>query len=470
MKFIKGNTAWFKAGERRLDSSFHLSQGRVTRSVLEASSILKRPLRELTSKVFYGGRSKRVYVSSEKFGVPFMGSSDMLRSNFNSLKYISRKQTKNLDGFLLKKEWTLVSRSGTIGNTSFTNDDFENKAASEHMIRIVSNDEIKSGYLYSFLSSKYGYSLMTQGTFGAVIQHIEPNYLLDLPIPILSKAKEEKIHQIIIDSSKLRVEANKILIQAQSVIKEEIDLKDLETEQYDYFGSYSENRKTSIFSKNIREIDSLTINAFNHSSRTKKIKKSIEKLSSLPLEECLNNRRFFSTGSFRRLEIDSPMSIKLINQSDIYHFKKKGKMLARKFVNTSRLVEYGEVLIAGVGTLGENETFCRAFFANEELNGQLISGEFIRMKTNNIVPSGYLFSWLSSDYGFRLIRSTQTGTKLCRPIQELLKDIPVPILEKSIMKKIDSKVKEAHTMIYQALQKENEAIALVEKEIEEWEK
>ena len=74
------------------------------------------------------------------------------------------------------------------------------------------------------------------------------------------------------------------------------------------------------------------------------------------------------------------------------------------------------------------------------------------------------------DYGFRLIRATQTGTKLCRPIQELLKDIPVPILENSIMERIDSKVKEAHTMIYQALLKENQAIDLVEKEIEEWEK
>lgn len=470
MKVIKGSTNWFKNGEKRLDSSYHLSEGRVTRSTLEESSIVKRPLKELTSKIFYGGRSKRVYVSDKKFGIPFMGSSDMLRTNFNSLKYISRKQTKNIESFLLKKEWILVSRSGTIGNTSFTNEDFENKAASEHMIRIIPNEEIKPGYLYSFLSSKYGYSLMTQGTFGAVIQHIEPDYLLDLPIPIISRSKEDEIHQVIIDSSKLRVEANKILNKVQDEIKNAIELRDLETEQFDYFGTYSENRKTSFFSKNIRHINSLTINAFNHSVRTEKIKESIEKLKFLPLEQCLNKKGFFSTGAFRRLEINSPKSIKLINQSDIYHFKKKGKMLARKFVNTDKLVNYGELLIAGVGTLGENETFCRTFFANEELTGQLISGEFIRLETNNKVPSGYLFSWLSSDYGFRMIRSTQTGTKLCRPIRELLKDLPVPILENAKMREIDLKVKKAHTMLYQALQKENQAVALVEKEIEQWDK
>ena len=92
------------------------------------------------------------------------------------------------------------------------------------------------------------------------------------------------------------------------------------------------------------------------------------------------------------------------------------------------------------------------------------------MKTNKKIPSGYLFCWLSSDYGFRLIRSTQTGTKLCRPIQELLRKITVPVLDISIMKKIDNKVRKSQTMLYQALQKENEAIALLEKEIEQWQK
>jgi type I restriction enzyme S subunit len=118
--------------------------------------------------------------------------------------------------------------------------------------------------------------------------------------------------------------------------------------------------------------------------------------------------------------------------------------------------------------LGENETFCRCVFANEELEGQLISGEFLRMNTNNKVPSGYLFTYLSSPYGFRLIRSTHSGTKLCRPIKELLKDIPVPILDDKIMSEIDHMVKKSHNMRYRALLKENQAITLIETEIASW--
>lgn len=193
-------------------------------------------------------------------------------------------------------------------------------------------------------------------------------------------------------------------------------------------------------------------------------------IATRPLIDCLDDAKFFSTGSFPRLELNTPKSIRLINQTDIFNSKIKGKNIARKKVRTDNLVTYGEVLIAAVGTLGENETFGCVRFADEELNGQLVSGEFIRMKTINDVPSGYLFIWLSSEYGFRLIRSTQTGTKLCRPIQKLLGQLPVPILSEDIMNKIDCLVKKAHTLRWESTVLEREAITLIEKEIESWQK
>jgi hypothetical protein len=46
--------------------------------------------------------------------------------------------------------------------------------------------------------------------------------------------------------------------------------------------------------------------------------------------------------------------------------------------------------------------------------------------------------------------------------------MPVPILEKEIMNEIHNMVTKAHTLRFQANQKEKEAIQLVEKEIEQW--
>ena len=127
-------------------------------------------------------------------------------------------------------------------------------------------------------------------------------------------------------------------------------------------------------------------------------------------------------------------------------------------------------MIAGVGTLGEGESFCRTIFANEDLVGQLVSGEFIRMKSNGRVPSGYLYTWLNSEYGFRLIRFTQSGTKLCRPIQKLLLQQPIPILDQDVMNRIDNIVKEAHSKRHEANMLELRAVQMVEQEIEKWNK
>ena len=453
----------------RLDSKFHLSDGIYTKRLIMHSPYSLKTVGCFSSDVFYGNRAKRIYVNSSDKGIPFIGSSDMLKLGINDVKLISKKYTQSLDSLTLKKGWILISRSGTIGNTVYTNDIFENKIGSEHIIRVIPNINIYSGFLYSYLSSTYGYSLLTQGTFGAVIQHIEPSHIDGIPVPVFPESKQKEIHNLIVESANLRVEAIQLLEEAKNKLLSYANLPQLMASDYDYFGSRSNDRTVSCFSKNIKEIDSTTINAFNHSSRIEKTKQQIKNCcQTIPLEETLDDKKIFSTGSFPRVEIKSEKGIMLINQKDIFDTIIKGKRISRRKVKTDNLVEYGEVLIAGVGTLGESETFCRAIFANEDLQSQLISGEFIRMKTNENYLSGYLFAWLNTNYGFRLIRNTQAGTKLCRPIPRLLLQIPIPLLEDIQMAEIDKLVKTAHTLHHSSNKKEIQAISLVEKEIESW--
>lgn len=336
---------------------------------------------------------------------------------------------------------------------------------------IPDTKKVLPGFLFSFLSTKYGHALLTEGTYGAGTQHIEPNHITNLPVPQFPKTVQQKTHDLILKASKLRVDANRLLSNARKKLKVNANLKDLTSEDYEYFGNYTSGRKTSCFSRNIKEISSLTINAFNYSQKVEALETRVKtKNQYIRLHDALDAEKFFSTGSFPRIELNTPKAIQLINQQDVFDQRIQGKLIAKRNVNTSKLIEYGEVLIAGVGTLGENETFCRVIYANEELEGQLVSGEFIRMKTTEKIPSGYLFTWLSTDYGFRFIRKTQTGTKLCRPIQKLLYEMPVPVLNKEIMDEIDSDVKTAHTKRYEALKMENQAFEIIEREIESWQK
>lgn len=451
----------------RFDASFHMSEGLTVRRMIASSPYKILSIGDVSSDVFYGIRAKRIYVSKKEHGIPFLSSSDVLRADLENIKLASRSLTPGIEQMTLKKGWTLISRSGTIGNCAFANAKHAQKLASEHVIRLVPNNILRGGLVFAYLASKYGHSLLTQGTFGGVIQHIEPAFVESLPIPEFPSIFQQEVDSLIQDSACLREEASDELVSAEKILKEKSGLRKLTSDDYDYYGHRSNLRKVSCFTRNIQDVGSITINAFNHSERIRKMKANI-KCQTKPLSEVLLGGDTFSTGSFPRIEVKPGHGIMLINQSDIFDSIIKGKYISKRGVKADNLVEYGEVLVAGVGTLGENETFCRTIYANEDLKGQLISGEFIRMKTIDEVPSGYLFAWLNSDYGFRLLRNLQAGTKLCRPIPKLVLELPVPMIDKDSMQKIDILVRTAHTKRHQANQKELKAISMVEQEIEKW--
>ena len=167
----------------RFDASFHLSEGLVVKRQIASSPYDMLTIKDVTSEIFYGNRAKRVYVSKRENGIPFLSSSDILQADLENVKLASKKYTPCIEQMTLKKGWTLISRSGTIGNCAFANAKHAQKLASEDVIRLVPNNILRGGLVYAYLASNHGHSLLTQGTFGAVIQHIEPNFIASLPIP-----------------------------------------------------------------------------------------------------------------------------------------------------------------------------------------------------------------------------------------------------------------------------------------------
>lgn len=458
----------FQSLGMRIDPSLHLSNGIKIREDLKRSPYGLTSLSQCSDNIFIGNIFSRNWVATKDFGETYLAASDAVLANLETGRYISQKQANKLSYLRVKRDWILITCSGTLGKIAYTNNNYLDKILTHDLLRVLPNDKtVKRGTVYAFLSSKYGYYQITLSRFGGVVKHINAEQAGNILIPVFPDDLQQQTDELIASASLLREEATVLLTEALSLLRNKTGLKALNTDDYDYFGAHSSTRTVSCYQRNIKEIGTTTINAFNHSERIRNLKASISCPTSA-LSKVLCNGTTFSTGSFPRIEVKEGHGIMLINQSDIFDSIIKGKYISRRNVKTSNLVEYGEVLIAGVGTLGESETFCRVIFANEDISGQLVSGEFIRMKTTENVPSGYLYTWLSSDYGFRLLRNLQAGTKLCRPIPKLVLEIPVPIIDKDSMLEIDRLVREAHTKRHQANQKELKAISMVEQEIEKW--
>lgn len=453
----------------RTDASYHLSEGHEVQRFISNSPYPLLPISKVARDIFIGNRVRRVYVKKNNHGIPFLSSSDILQADLDKVKLVSKKFTSDIERMKLQKGWTLISRSGTIGNCAFANAKHAQKLASEHVIRLVPNNILRGGLIYAYLTCRYGHSLLTQGTFGAVIQHVEPSFVGSILIPSFPESFQQEVDDLIQESARLREEAADMLSKVERLLKESANLRDLTPEDYDYFGPRGAGREISYFVKNCKDITSTTINAFNLSERIRKTK-ALMTCPTKPLREVLLGGDTFSSVSVSSIEVKPEHGIMFINQKDIFDNIVKGKWVSKRNVSLDKLVEYGEVIVACDGTLGENELFCRALFANEDLQGALISTHFIRMKTNDAVPSGYLYVWLNSDYGFRFIRNCQAGTKLCHPIPKMFLEIPVPIISSNMMNEIDKMVREAHTKRYEANNCERKAIRMVEQEIEKWNK
>ena len=453
---------------KRFDGSYHNAEVNIYSSVIERHSSFK--LKDYCTEIFTSGRNKRVYTTKE-FGYPFLSNSDVVAAApLASCKYSSKKYGFD-EKAILRKGMILTGRVGAIGQTAFVPGYLEayNAMGSDNIIRICVKPEERNGFIYAYLASKIGNLSFWKHATGGVQPFITDAMVGELPIPDFPEAFQKEVDDLIQESARLREEATEALEDASKLLKHYASLSDLTEADYDYYGPRSYERQVSCFVKSRKDIDSTTINAFNHSERIKNTKDKITCLTR-PLKDLIINGDVFSTGSFPRIEVKEDKGIMLINQSDIFDTIIRGKHISKRNVKLSNLVEYGEVLIAGVGTLGENETFCRCIYANEDLVNQLVSGEFIRMKTIEEIPSGYLYTWLSSDYGFRFIRNLQTGTKLCRPIPRLLLEIPVPIIESNKMKEIHDIVTDPHTKRYKANCLVKQAIGMIENEIEHWNK
>lgn len=145
------------------------------------------------AKVYNGPRFKRPYAD---FGVTegptirkyFTGTA-LTQLNSDNVKYLDSAKAnaqvkKHLDALTIYKGYILVSDSGTLGRVTYALSQHDGHVATNNLIRIVVDDIPLRGYLYEFLQSELGQSLMLKNAYGTNQEHLEPDIIAEIPIPV----------------------------------------------------------------------------------------------------------------------------------------------------------------------------------------------------------------------------------------------------------------------------------------------
>jgi type I restriction enzyme S subunit len=435
----------------RADANYHLSEGRTVKRYIAHSPYPLTTIGEVSKRIFYGNRARRVYVSDKEHGIPFLSSSDILQADLDHVKLASKKYTPDVEDMVLQKGWILISRSGTVGNCAFASRLHAQKLASEHVIRLVPDYMLRPGLIYAYLASKYGHSLLTQGVFGAVIQHIEPAFIASLPIPKFPESFQTEVDNLIQESARLREEANDKLEEAHKKILSIIPHENIQP-------------SNSISIKKIESSHNKRFDATYYNSKNRALydyittKKSFTTLGNLAED-------IFRPGIFKREYVNNGVTflggadiLRAVPSSDkklsFRQVKKMPELIAKK----------GWILVTCGGTIGNT------VYVDSQLEKCAISQHVMRIVPKESTLSGYLYAVLSSELGNKLINMFAFGSVIPQVEPHHLKHVPIPLFSEEEMASIDNQVKIYVSDIEMAKEKETRAIKMVEDEIEKWNK
>ncbi|MCP4698362.1 MAG: restriction endonuclease subunit S, partial [Gammaproteobacteria bacterium] len=174
-------STWLVREAHRFDCKPFMSGALEARVILKKLAVEKAPLHEVTKGykggIYNGPQFSRMYVDSPERGVPFVGSSSMLMADLSNLPFLLKTHaySPRLSYLRLEEGMTLISCSGTIGRMVYVRPDMAGIWSSQDILKVVPDPgKIPPGYLYAYLSGKFGVPQVVSGTYGAIIQHIEP--------------------------------------------------------------------------------------------------------------------------------------------------------------------------------------------------------------------------------------------------------------------------------------------------------
>lgn len=453
MRITKATNKWFREQNHRLDCKPYMSGAIEARLLIDKSSFPKDSIKVVTKGIYHAGREGRTWVEDSKYGVRFLGSTDILRADLSYLPLIAKRQVEKTPAFLIEDKWTLITRSGTIGRMCYSREDMKGMACSEHVLRVVPDEEkIAPGYLFAFLSSKYGVPQIVSSTYGAIVQHIEPAHIEQLEIPRMGKELELLVHNKIDKASEAKSEFISLVkeasLRAEKLINWEVPKKALKV-----------NTTTS---KKIISARRLDVPFF--SEKASKVEDAVMKATWKNIGEVV---KVVKPGMFKRImSTEENGGIPFHTGSELFLMDAKPKYYVSRLTSNIEqcLLQPYWVLIQAFGQRGG--LLGRVMLTTDSLTNASATDLQIQLKAENEFDAGYIFAYLNSSPGYESLIRLPVGGSIPHINPKDIEQVKVPWPAKEIRRKIGTMALDAWKLRDLSQVHEKEAVKMVEDAIE----
>jgi type I restriction enzyme S subunit len=304
------------------------------------------------------------------------------------------------------------------------------------------------------LSSKFGVPLVVGGTYGAIIQHIEPEHIADLAVPRLGRKLEQKAHELVQRAASLRVDANRLLRGVAERFDSLVDGIELK-------GRRETPRISVVRSSSIQR----RFDAQFHDPLVWAVRERLASKQHTTIGEWCT--RIFLPGIFKRIHVeDVAYGAPYYTGATLFWMEPQPKgVLSRKTTLFEQVqMDEGTVLVQAFGQ--EGGLTGRAVWVGRHLAGSTTTHMLVRLRTEVKEDTAYLFGFLQSDAAYRQIASLTYGGSIPHFDEAGIASVVLPLFPPSERRVIAQQVLTAVASRDDALDAERDARALIEDAIE----
>lgn len=410
---------------------------------------------------YTGARFKRIWV--ENSDMPIYQPSTIVDIKPVPDGYISHLTQTDIEALRVHKGQILMTCSGTIGKVSYVSETLDNLIFSHDLLRIDCKNDIDQGYIYAYLKSKIGNKILLTNSYGAVITHIESEHLEDVPIPNTPDEIKEKIHNLIVESYKLRDESNKLLNEATELLVEELKLPPIEKFDVDY---YKKGASVNTFSVKLSNLNG-RVDASYHvpivDAIIEHLKKYAAEVTTVGDERI--SKQIILAGVFKRTYVEEEYGYPFLGGKEITQLNPKTEKYLSKPIHKKRYekelkVTENTILVTDRGTIGITT------LVPKHWNGYAVSQNVLKLIPANNDIAGYVYIFLNSEWGAELVRRQTYGSVVDMIDNNSLASVEIPLLKnKDVQSQINHLALKANEKRYEAYILEQKALKIMDEEV-----
>ena len=398
-------------------------------------------------------RTKRILV--DKSDYPVYQPSSILDIKPKPASYISSKTKADIESWRVRAGQILMTCSGTIGKVTYVSKTLDGKIFSQDLMRIDAKNNFDAGYLYIYFKTKTGSDILLSQNYGAVIQHINPEHLENIPVPDAPENLKRQIHELIVNSYALRDESNELIDKATQILIDELQLPDIE-----------DFKNEKYFTVNVKNLFG-RLDASYHAPIVSRIVEHLKKHAAevTTIGDSRISNAVILPGRFKRVYVDENHGRIFIGGKQIYELDPSNKKYLSNVHHSDRIANQLElhentILITCSGTIG------KVALVPKHWENWAASQHIIRVVPADINIAGYIYIWLNTDFGATLIKRETYGAVVDEIDDKQVRRVPVPLLKNAVaQERINELALLANDKRYEAYKLEQEALKIFEEEI-----